>query len=106
MTARRISPAQANVLRAICHGYFAGHHKSLHKHQQTLDALRSRGLIDENDQPTDAGRQVFAPAQDVEARRPGVARLATEIQAANPRMNAMEALVQAKHRYTARGSAC
>ncbi|SFF15055.1 hypothetical protein [Paracidovorax wautersii] len=108
MTALRLSPAQANVLRAICRGYFNGGRQVLRKHVQTLEALRSRGLIDVHNQPTDAGRQVFAPPQVEEDRRPGAARLAAQIQAANPRMSALEAAVQAKHRYTTkeRSTAC
>lgn len=108
MTTRSLSPAQANVLRAICRGYFNGGRQVLRKHVQTLEALRTRGLIDMHNQPTAAGRQVFAPAEAVEERRPGVARLAAQIQAANPRMSALEAAVQAKQIYTAkaRGTPC
>jgi hypothetical protein len=61
MTTHRLSPAMRSVLRiAITHGRLPA--RFVARATPTLQALRQRGLLDADNQPTQAGRNVFAPA--------------------------------------------
>lgn len=60
MTAARLSPAQRNALYAVCLGGLRNRDALPTKAVQTLDSLRTKGLLDADYQPTDAGRAVFA----------------------------------------------
>ena len=59
MTTQRLSPAMRNALFAICHGGLRNHSVLPAATQQTLAALQQRGLIDQQGNPTEAGRAVF-----------------------------------------------
>lgn len=61
MTTPRLSPAMRNALFAICHGGLRNHSVLPTAALQTLAALQQRGLIDQQGNPTEAGRAVFAP---------------------------------------------
>lgn len=61
MTAARLSPAQRNALFAVCLGGLRNRDALPTKAVQTLDSLRTKGLLDADYQPTEAGRAVFDP---------------------------------------------
>ncbi|WP_431152511.1 hypothetical protein [Acidovorax facilis] len=69
MRTPRLSPAMRNMLRnavrgeSLAKGLCAGPYKQYH----TRRALEARGLLDSNAKPTDAGKAVFAPAQQSNA---------------------------------------
>ena len=100
MSTPRLSPAMRNALFAICHGGLRNHSVLPAATQQTLAALQQRGLIDQQGNPTEAGRAVFAPLADPQERRPGINKLADRIQRANPGMSAQAVAIEAKHQYT------
>lgn len=60
MTAARLSPAQRNALFAVCLGGLRNRDALPTKAVQTLDSLRTKGLLGADYQPTEAGRAVFA----------------------------------------------
>ena len=77
MTTPRLSPAMRNVLHSAIHlGQVPTRHPI--KTEQTLQALRQRGLLDGSNQPTQAGREVFAPPAP---RRPGIEKVVARVRA-------------------------
>lgn len=60
MTAARLSPAQRNALFAVGLGGLRNRNALPTKAVQTLDSLRTKGLLDDDYRPTQAGRAVFA----------------------------------------------
>ncbi len=59
MTASRLSPAQRNALYAVCLGGLRNRKALPNKAVQTLDSLRTKGLLDADYEPTEAGRRFF-----------------------------------------------
>lgn len=95
----RLSPAQRNVLFAVCHGGLSSRGALPHNTRQSLDALRERGLLDDSYQPTAAGRAVF-PRADGGERRPGIGRVMARVAAQHPDWPTNRVAAVAKHLYT------
>lgn len=102
MTTQRLSPAMRNALHAAIR---LGHVPTRHpiKTEQTLHALRQRGLLDSNNQPTQAGRDVFAP---LEERRPGIEKVVARVRAERPHWTDQHVAAHAKYLYTTQGARC
>ena len=104
MTSPRLSPAMRNMLaRAIAHGGLPARTRHPIKTEQTLQALRQRGLLDEGNQPTPAGRSVFAPPEE---RRPGIELVAARVRAERPNWTDAHVATHAKYLYTVKGARC
>lgn len=102
MTTPRLSPAMRNVLHAAIHlGRVPMHHPI--KTEQTLQALRQRGLLDGSNQPTQAGRDVFAPPAP---RRPGIEKVVARVRAERPNWSEAHVVMHAKYLYTTKGVRC
>lgn len=102
MTTQRLSPAMRNVLHAAIR-FSSVPTRHLFKTEQTLHALRQRGLLDSNNQPTQAGRDVFAhPAP----RRPGIEKVVARVRAERPNWSDAHVAMHAKYLYTTKGVRC
>ena len=102
MTTHRLSPAMRNVLHAVIR---LGRAPTRHplKTALTLQALRQRGLLDASNQPTQAGRDVFA---DPQPRRPGIDAVYVRVRAERPNWSDAHVAAHAKYLYTTKGVRC
>lgn len=102
MTAQRLSPAMRNVLHAVI---TRGHapQRNPAKTAPTLQALHQRGLLDASNQPTQAGRDVFAHPQP---RRPGIDAVYVRVRAERPNWSDAHVAAHAKYLYTTKGVRC
>lgn len=103
MTTPRLSPAMRNLLHAaITHGQLPLHRSV--KTVPTAQALRRRGLLDADNRPTQAGRDVFSPAPP--ERRPGIEAVYQRVRAEQPNWSEAHAATHAKYLYTTKGVTC